>query len=144
MKLINMEPNKRNKRFQKSNLDADIAGVSAGTFLLLLTQQLNLGEDLTNFFIYISPTVSIGLSIFWRWGKKRLDDNFKLYMFRRFVKKAKDFILKSLKDETLSNERKEELKILYDEINKKAEKIHFNRLDSIKFEEDTEIPFDEE
>ncbi|WP_196890618.1 hypothetical protein [Aureivirga marina] len=117
---------------KKSNIDGTIAGGSGGALLIVLSENLTSHPLISNLLLYLSPSIAIGASLFWKYAKVQIEISFKEYKFRRYVKKCQYFLTESLKDPNLSGKRKKELKEKYDILNELISKAHFNRINSVE------------
>ena len=69
-----------------SSLEAGIAGAGGGTLLLLLANNLPDNNPYKSWLIIIAPSLTVGLTIFWKWFSERFD---------KYLKKRKINELKS-------------------------------------------------
>jgi len=120
----------------KSNLDGNLAGGSGGAFLILIAESLSSNPSTRQILIYAAPFFGIGISVFWKWAKVRIDQAIKERQLRKYISNCKSFIQNSLNDGNISNERKEELKEKYDQLNKLTTTVHFEKIWSINLKKE--------
>ena len=120
---------------KKPDLQSGFAGGSGGALLIFLAQSLPLEYAAwSQLLMYIAPFFGIGINVFWIWAKQRISERLKNRALKKYIKECKLFLQNALEDPKISNTRKKELKKKYDELNRILTNIHFNKIKSVKFD----------
>jgi hypothetical protein len=89
-----------------NGLQAGIAGAGGGTLLILIADTIPESWGVKPFLIYLAPTISIVLSVFWLWIKKRYAD----YNRNKKLDLALKELEKFMNDPATSQDHKEQLR----------------------------------
>lgn len=95
-----MQNNTPVSKSKESKIGAGITGVSGGTLLITLAQQLPETNPYKSLLVLLAPTITVLLSYIFIWLKKGIDNYFK----RKGINKIQDRIDKVINDPNTSDE----------------------------------------
>lgn len=120
---------------QPSSTSASIAGAGGGTLLVLLASNLPDTYPLKSWLVIIAPSVSIVLSVFWKFISRKSNAYFKVKKVERSKKLLQKKIEAALQNGIISPEEATTLKRKMAEIELQSIDNLANKIKSIDFEE---------
>ncbi|QHS62411.1 hypothetical protein [Chitinophaga agri] len=120
---------------QPNSTSASIAGAGGGTLLVLLASNLPETYPLKSWLVIIAPSVSIVLSLFWKFISRKSNAYFKVKKVERSKKLLQKKIETALQNGIISPEEATMLKRKMAEIELQSIDNLANKIKSIDFEE---------
>jgi hypothetical protein len=120
---------------QPNTTSASIAGAGGGTLLVLLANNLPDSYPLKSWLVIIAPSVSIILSLFWKYLSKKTNAYFKVKKVEKSKKLLQKKIEAALQNGLISAEEAAVLKRKMAEIELQSIDNLANKIKSIDFEE---------
>ncbi|TWW01315.1 hypothetical protein [Chitinophaga pinensis] len=120
---------------QPSSTSASIAGAGGGTLLVLLASNLPDTYPLKSWLVIIAPSISIVLSVFWKFISRKSNAYFKVKKVERSKKLLQKKIETALQNGIISPEEASILKRKMAEIELQSIDNLANKIKSIDFEE---------
>lgn len=120
---------------QPNSTSASIAGAGGGTLLVLLASNLPDTYPLKSWLVIIAPSVSIVLSLFWKYISRKSNAYFKVKKVERSKKLLQKKIEAALQNGIISPEEATMLKRKMAEIELQSIDNLANKIKSIDFEE---------
>jgi len=120
---------------QPNSTSASIAGAGGGTLLVLLANNLPESYALKSWLVIIAPSVSIVLSMFWKYISRKSNAYFKVKKVERSKKLLQKKIETALQNGIISAEEAAMLKRKMAEIELQSIDNLANKIKSIDFEE---------
>lgn len=120
---------------QQPNTTASIAGAGGGTLLVLLANNLPDNYPLKSWLVIIAPSVSIALSVFWKFISRKTNAYFKVKKIARSKKILHRKIEAALHNRLISREEAAMLKRKMIELELQSIENLSNKIRNIDFED---------
>jgi hypothetical protein len=120
---------------QQPNTSASIAGAGGGTLLVLLANNLPDSYFLKSWLVIIAPSVSIALSLFWKYISRKTNAYFKVKKVARSKKILQRKIAAALHNKLISKEEAAMLRRKMIELELQSIENLANKIKSIDFED---------